>query len=174
MAFVFTKTCKVCKLIRRQEAQGDSKLLKRINNCRLYDGSGESLRSIWQEFEDKFSYLSILNHAKKHQAPTGEQLADKRIAQLSTQLEEEKLRKKFTHHEVRGLMRDLVGTQLEAGEMKISGAVAASILKQEMEIEEKAKDREFEVFKMISAFQSGALMRGDEDGPITSQSRLTS
>lgn len=172
MAFLYTKTCKVCKLIRRQGGEGKSDLMKRIYNSREYDATGESLRAIWQDYEEHFGYLSVLNHAKKHQAPTTQQLADKRINDLATQLEDAKLKKTFSHHEVRGMMRDLAGEQIESGQMKISGAVAASILKQELEIEEKQKDREFEVFKMLAAFQSGAIQREEIDGPITAERNL--
>ena len=177
MAYTYKKNCKVCQLIRKQGGEKSSDLLKRIYNSRAYDDSGESLANIFKDYgggtdNAKFGYLGLINHSKTHQVLESVKLAEKRIKNLQDQVEEEKLKKVFTHHDVRGLMRDLAGAQLEAGDMKLSGAVTASILKQEMEIEEKQKDREFEIMKMVAAFQSGALEQEVIDGEVVAH-RIT-
>lgn len=166
MAFTPHPTCKVCIAI---QADGGQSLLKRIYRSRAFDPRGESLNQIARENEDTFSYLSLLRHAQRHQALDRKQLAQRRIASLSREIENEKIKQHYSHNDLRELVIDKGFKDIESGDVKLTATSIMTAAKQASDIEEKSKDRQIEVLKMIGAFASGELVREEIDGSVTSK-----
>lgn len=171
MAFSPEDRCKVCQVI---QAPGGQKLLKRIYKSRYFDSRGESLNSILQDYEGQFSYVSLRTHAKKHQALTEKQLTNTRLKHLQNALEAEKIKQIINHHDVRGLIMEKGYDDIKEGRVKLTASSIVGAAKQASDIEEKNKDRQVEVLKMIGAFAAGELKREDIDGSITSQQHIAS
>lgn len=167
MAFKLVKACRVCQTIKKEGGE-KSTLLKRIYGSTQWLPEGETMMAILRDYEGKFTYLSLFNHCKKHQAPSDSELAERRIQHLQKEIEVEKIRKSYSHADVRALILDAAGTKLEEGDtslVKASSVTAA--MKQQADIEEKSKDRQLDIIKMMAAFQSGALRLEEVDGLVT-------
>lgn len=161
MALKARKGCKTCELIKA----GDKSLEKRINNSKQWTRLGEPLTTIHADYEDKLTYLNLYNHAKKHQAPSEKALALKRGQEKLRELNDEKaleIGKAISHHDARKELTALGVDKIKEGEIKMTAAAVVALLKQEMDIEEKAKDRTAEMMKMFNFYASGeAVHRGD-------------
>lgn len=166
MAFKPEDRCNVCKYI---QGTGGQKLLKRIYKSRAFDPRGESLHVIAREHEGDFGYLSLLNHTRKHQALTDKQLANRRIESLSREIENEKIRMNYSHSQLRELVIDKGYEDIKNGDVKLTATSIMTAAKQASDIEEKNKDRQIEVLKMIGAFSSGELVREEIDGSVESK-----
>lgn len=150
------KSCKVCQTI----AAGDTKLERRINSSRTWVPGGESLKNIARDYEGKFLPQSLYTHAKKHQAPNKRKLEAVHAKIALQQIVEEQAITEVK--QVRHYSDDLselkaIGMELvRKGGTQVSAAVLAKLIDIEVKIEEKQKDRDFEMTKMVAYFASGA------------------
>jgi hypothetical protein len=167
LAFKPHPQCKVCQTI---QAEKGRKLLTRIYGSRPFDSRGESLSAIADDYKGDFAYVNLLNHVKRHQALTDRQLANRRIESLSREIEAEKIRQHFSHNDLRQLVMDKGYEDIKEGKVKLTATSIMTAAKQASDIEEKNKDRQIEVMKMMAAFQSGELIREEIDGPVTAKS----
>lgn len=148
------KGCKTCEMI----LAGDTKLEKRLNESRQWVQGGESITAIHEDYKDKVGYLPMRNHAMKHQAPGKKQILIKQGRQKLKEIEEQKayeVGKALSHHDARKQLTQLGMEQINEGQVKMTAAAVVQLLKQEMDIEEKAKDRTAELMKTFNYFASG-------------------
>lgn len=160
MALRPNSQCLVCRTVKREP-----KLGRRIELSKMFIPGGESLLAISRDYEGVFMAKSLYTHAHRHQAPTKAKL-EKRIKQfetreaakeIQTEVTLEKTKLYINHNEGRRSMLERGMEALEAGDMKMSAAVMAKLLKDESDIEEKSKDRSLELMKMVQHFvASGA------------------
>jgi hypothetical protein len=152
MALKIDKRCNICKLVRY-----DKKLLKRIYNSSQYKEDGESLKSIQRdpEYIKVFTYQNLYRHSRKHQGIDEETLQNRAAARYAAKLEVQQIKAAVNHTETRQELVDLGVQQLKDGSIKMSASALASLLKQQSDIEEKSKDRQLDIIKMIQRFQSG-------------------
>lgn len=145
------KQCKVCQTLKT-----DRKLMQRIYDSKQFIKGGENLRSIARDYVGQFEYQSLYNHCRNHQALTAEDLDNKRLLAAAKEIEVQQLKKVVRHGEVRDVVLEYGLEAIKSGNVKmtLSGIVAAA--KHASDIEEKAKDRQLEVFKTIDDFASGA------------------
>jgi hypothetical protein len=148
----YRPNCAVCTLIR-----SDKKLMRRIYNSRDFIPGGESLRSIHNDYEGKFAYASIRNHAKKHQFINLEAYNKKQL-ELQDEKEEELAVAKIV--KAVDAVQSVINKgheKLEAGELDITtdNLIRASQVK--MNQEAKEVDQQLAILEMVAAFSSGQL-----------------
>lgn len=146
------KRCNVCQALKT-----DRKLLQRIYDSKQYIKGGESLKQIARDYEGQFEYQNLYNHCKFHQGLTSEDIERKQLQRAAQQIEVQQIKQVVRHGEVRDTILEEGLRQIKAGEVKMTLAGIVAAAKHASDIEEKAKDREIEVFKMIDDFSSGAM-----------------
>lgn len=173
MALKANLKCHVCKLI----VDNDKRLLERINHSKQFVAGGESLVSIHADYSNQFSYKSLFTHVHKHQAPNKKTLRKKvaaieskqALAEITTAETKRKVnifrRDGFrdgyaelgpigayegNQTATRGQLIDKLLSMAMEGQIKWSGGNLVSLLAQEQKAEEAAKDREFELMKMVN------------------------
>lgn len=155
--------CKVCKAVKRNE-----KLLKRIYDSKYYNKtSGDTLLKIHEDNKDKFSYQSLTVHVKKHQGITKEDLNKSRMTQIAKEQENKAIRRAVTHTEVRQEIMDIGMEGIREGNIKLKAQDVLRAAEGEATIEEKHKDRQASLMKMIWGFASGEMDDSGLDSPET-------
>lgn len=162
MSLRVDKRCKVCNLLKT-----DKRLLRRLYNSRAYKEGGENLKDIARDpqYAGKFSYDGLWNHCDKHQGLTGEDLENHRVNKLARKIEAQQLREVISHNDARQELVDIGLKEIREGSVKMNASTVASLLKQQSDIEEKSKDRQLEVLKMVQQFQSGEFTFIEEENP---------
>lgn len=169
----YDKRCNVCKII-QLEGGKDSPLLRRIFDSRQFMPNGEPLTEILADYHADLKYLSLYNHAKKHQSLEESELEEKKIKAMERSVSEAKTRRLITTKDFRDILKDEAMSKLEAGEVK--GFTVSSItklLKDEDDVVAKQKDQQFKAIMMIEQFASGALtLTEGEDYTVGDYSKL--
>lgn len=161
MALKIRKNCNVCKALKKNQ-----RLLNRIYKSKAYQPGGETLRSIADEHVGQFSYKQLWNHCKVHQGLSEDDIYNKALVRRSKQIEVEKMQRQLGHVEVRQELVDIGAEAIRSGEVKMTAGVTARLLKDQSDIEEKQKDRQIEIMKMIQSFQSGEVaFKGTDPSP---------
>lgn len=168
MPIIYKAKCKVCDTIKL-----DSGLIERIFQSSFYiPGSPLTLKEIWREQgaeEAPFAYLSLTKHVKKHQYMTHTELEREKLSTMVHKAQTNAIKhtlENITHGSVRRTVMEKGMEALESGDMKISAKDMLSAASKEADIEEKAKDRNAEMQKMIFAYASGALTSAPVGSPI--------
>lgn len=157
MSLKVDKRCKVCNAVK-----ADPKLLKRLYKSRAYVPGGESLRDIAREHLGQFTYDGLWNHCAKHQGVNEADLKDKRLHYTARVEEAKMLRQAISHQDARQELVDIGLKEIRDGSVKMNASTVASLLKQQSDIEQKEKDRQLEVLKMVERFQSGEMAFNEE------------
>lgn len=152
MSFKPKTGCHVCERVKA----GDKKLFDRINLSKAFVPGGEALTAIAKDIS--ISYESVYNHTQKHQAPSKAKLAKQikaketkeALKEIATQTDSKVLSvsRHFTEDIAELKAHAIEG--IRSGDTKVSAAVYAKLIDIEAKLEEKAKDREFELMKMFN------------------------
>ena len=102
-------------------------------------------------------YISLQNHAKKHQAVTETRLAKAKAKAVETKVQQEIKRKDAHHTERRSNIIAWLEEQIEEGNVKPTLSGLTALLKQEADIEEKQKDRTHEMQKLFAGYLANPL-----------------
>lgn len=152
----------------------DKILLKRLYASRAYRPGGEALTEIQRDYAKDFSYDSIYNHCQRHQGVNADDIKRKNVQIAAREIEAQHIREAITHQSARQEMIEVGVEGIRAGDVKMTAAVVAALLRQQSDIEEKNKDRQLEVVKMIQQFQSGETsFMEEEDGWETNPTKWT-
>lgn len=152
----YEKRCKVCQII-KLEGGDSSQLLSRIYNSRQFLPDGEALTEIQADHDPAFGYLSLYNHAKKHQTMTQQELDAKQINHLETKVQQKRL-EALTTSQFRDRLKAKAAEKLERDEVKgWTVSSIAKVLKDEDDVAAKQKDQQIKVLGMIEGFQSGMV-----------------
>lgn len=147
------KLCKVCNLIK----EGDEKLFKRIMHCKQFENGGEPLTEIAREYEGKFTYQSLFLHCKKHQAPTADDLAGRRMQRVKEKVMVDQYKEAVTTRDKRNALVDKLYDKLESGDfddqMTVKDLLTA--LRDADNVEAKKKDQDLDILKMMMPYRSG-------------------
>lgn len=163
MAFKHKNGCLTCNLI-KQESPKDPKASRMYKLIDMYHLKSQTLTAIHSSYP-QITYLAIRNHALKHQNPSEKQLIKSREKEIVNDARYKEVSTYKHHNDNR---KELIAKGMEAlqsGDMRLTSTVLAQLLKQEADIEEKQKDRSFEVFKMMAKFQSGELELNEPSEP---------
>lgn len=152
MALKIRKNCNVCKALR-----GNNKLLNRIYKSKAYNKGGETLLDIQRDNAELFSYKQLWNHSRVHQGLSEDDIHNKALTRRAHDIEVKKMQTNLTHTAVRQELVDIGAEAIRTGEVKMTAGVTARLLKDQSDIEEKQKDRQIEIMKMIQTFQSGEV-----------------
>lgn len=152
------KLCKVCNLCKE-----DEKLFKRIAESKQFVNGGETLTEIQEDYKDKFSYQSLYIHVKKHQAPTADILASRRLAKVQEQVMVDQYKRSVQAKDARQDLLDKLFTKLESGEFddKMSVRDLIVVLRDTDNAEAKKKDQEIDIMKMMMPYRSGDVIQGE-------------
>lgn len=149
------KNCKVCQTIRQ-----DEKLYSRIMESSQYMKGGESLTSISEEYAAFFSYQSLFNHVKKHQALSGDQLVVRRVAQLQKKHDGEMYKKIVKAADAQQTLLEKLNDKLESGDFddKMTVKDLIAITRDINNADAKKKDQAMDIMKMMAPHRSGEVI----------------
>ena len=152
------KLCKVCAVVKE-----DEDLFKRIAHSKQFERGGESLTDIQEEYKDKFSYQSLYVHVKKHQAPTADMLASRRLAKVQEQVMVDQYKRAVNSKDARQDLLDKLFNKLESGDFDDSMTVKdlITVLRDTDNAEAKKKDQEIDIMKMMMPYRSGDVIQGE-------------
>lgn len=148
----FNKRCTTCVAVKE-----DEKLLKEIFNSKFYVGRADapSLQSIANKYKDKFSYVSLQNHVKRHQFMSETDFTKRRLQQVAKDAEKSIIRKTIESTDV---FNEVIGKGMEAlqnGELNIQtrDLLKAAELKKGFQLKEQ--DQQLAMMEMVFHFTSG-------------------
>lgn len=145
-----TKTCRVCQAVKTNDV-----LLNRIYNSAFFMNTGESLITIAEDYNDKFSYEGLRNHVKKHQFLSDEDFTKRHLNQISKKAELNIARKKIESNQVWNEVIEQAMGKLAAGELQIKTGDLLKAAKDKSDFEFKKKDQEMAFMEMVWFFTSG-------------------
>lgn len=162
MALNYQKLCWSCNKIQEEAGSHLAVDAPKSQLYRLFDQyhlKGTTLTAIAQAYP-QVQYMAIRNHAHKHQHPSTQKLQQnfKRKTVLDRTYEARKREGSARSHRTdREEMIDAAMTALRDGDMKLSAAVLAKLLKDEADIEAKAKDQNIDILRIMTTSRSGEL-----------------
>ena len=152
------KSCKVCKTIKIDEP-----LYTRIMESSQYMRGGEPLTTIAEDYKDFFTYQGLFNHCKKHQAPNGDQLAVRRMAQVQKEHDKQLYQRAVKTLDARQELIDRMFSKLEDGEFDDQMTVKdfLTAMRDSDNAAAKKKDQDIDILKAIMPSRSGEVIRGE-------------
>lgn len=155
MGFRPNDKCTVCRVIREEnEDHLKSPLYKA---CNLYHTRGITLTALANNYPE-LKYAALRNHTLKHQNPSTQQLKKNfKVEQRKSQLEYARANEMTQRHHTsdRDEMVQKAMEALRQGDMKLSASVLAKLLKDEADIEAKAKDQNIDILRIMTQSRSG-------------------
>lgn len=156
------RKCVTCK-----KALRSPRLLDRIYNSSAFVPGGESLKIIAED--EKLSYSSLTNHVRKHQALTEEDLTKKQLNAITKKHKKLQIQRILDHEQARELIIEKGTDAIQRGEVQVKPEHVLQASKQQMEREERQKDRQLHMQEMIFAFASEEIK--NEDDSATDQNK---
>lgn len=158
----YKKNCKICKAVK-----ANSKLLKRIYDSSYYvPHSKDSLRQIYEDCKkldpDSFSYISLLNHVKKHQHLNAEDYNTKMLKLKAKQAEMSIIADRFEAMQVQDAVINEGMKKLENGEMKLTADHLLRAAKDKQDAQLKTRDQQIQLAEMVAFYTSGEDKYGSE------------
>ena len=144
------KSCKVCQAIKTNDV-----LLNRIYNSAFFMNTGESLKTIAEDYSNKFSYEGLRNHVRKHQFMSDEDFTNRHLQKISKKAELSIARKKIESTQVWENVIEQAMGKLQAGEMQLRATDLLKAAKDKSDYEFKKKDQELAFMEMVWFFTSG-------------------
>lgn len=165
------KNCLVCQTILDQPKKWEGRLAKRIYETRYFRPSSDlSLVKLQEEYKDKFSYDSLLNHCKKHQFLSEKDFDERHLRETARQAEKALLKDAIKSTDV---WNSVIGKGMKAlddGSMELSATHLLAAARDKSNFELKHADQQLALMDMVFGFASGEAMpegvREDEDGFI--------
>ena len=145
-----TKSCRVCQAVKTNNV-----LLNRIYNSAFFMNTGESLKTIAEDYSDKFSYVGLRNHVQKHQFMSDEDFTNRHLQKISKKAELNIARKKIESNQVWNEVIEQAMGKLQAGELQIRTTDLLKAAKDKSDFEFKKKDQEMAFMEMVWFFTSG-------------------
>lgn len=148
--------CAVCRTIKAQPKNTGGRLAKRIYESRYFmPSSTYSLSDIAREYKDKFSYESLLNHCKKHQALTEADFSERHLRETAKQAEKSLLKEAITSQQVWNTVIQKGMEDLNDGKIQVSANHLLSAARDKSNWEVKHADQQLAMMDMVYAFASG-------------------
>lgn len=169
-AFQPHRQCKACIII-FQEAGDDnpstSKLYQRFIRVQKNALTLKQLDRDLKAEGHSINYSGLQNHVKRHQNPDNARALtpQAKVAKTERQVVQALEGKQLHHSDRRTAALDKLTEMLAAGELKGGTFTAlANLLKQESDIEEKAKDRTLEMAKLFNSYIGNPLAKDAIEG----------
>lgn len=157
----YRKNCKVCQAIKKNHKLADD-----IYKTTAYDKTSKvSLNSFHKLHEDEFGYKTLLNHVKKHQGISQEDLSERHLQNIVKQAEKNLTLKQIESKDIWQNIMDLGMEELKEGNIKIKVNDMLRAAKDKSDYDIKVKDQELAMIEMIYHFTSGED-KGDIRGKI--------
>lgn len=153
MPLILNKRCKVCQTI---EA-GDHELLKRIYRCSKYRKDGESMGQIADDYRGVFTYISLTQHVKRHQAVREADLSRSIRAEIVKNGSDAAAKEVIKHGDVRGLVMEKGYKGINNGSIKLKASDVLKAAKDQADVEAKQIDQGLSVAEMMMRIASGDL-----------------
>lgn len=148
--------CSVCQTLLAQPKKWEGRLANRIYGSRYYTPSSMySLADVAREYKDKFSYESLLNHCKKHQALTEEDFNERHLRQTARQAEKALLKDAITSQTVWDTVIKKGMNDLADGKIQLNANHLLSAARDKSNWEVKHADQQLAMMDMVYAFASG-------------------
>lgn len=150
------KNCSVCQTILSQPKKWEGRLAKLIYESRFYmHGSNYTLRDVWKQYDGSFSYESLLNHAKKHQALSEADLNDRQLRVVTNDLRKKQINQAIKSTEVWDSVISKGMKDLEDGKMNLSPTHLLAAARDKSNFELKHADQQIALMDMVFGFASG-------------------
>jgi len=147
----YKKNCAVCKQIKLTP-----KLADEIYKTTAYDRTSKvSLATLQKLYGSKFSYPSLINHSKKHQGISAEDLSERHLNNIVKKAEKEITKKNIEAKDVWSTILDLGHEQIGDGTIKLKASDVTKAAKDKSDYELKVKDQELAMIEMVYHFASG-------------------
>lgn len=157
----YRKNCRVCVLVK-----DNPKLLKRIYDSSFFiPHSKDSLSQIHRDCQASgqiFSYISLLNHVKKHQHLNAEDYNIKMMKAKSKQIENKLITDRFEAQHVQDAVMNIAMQKLEDGELKITADHLLRAAKDKQDGQAKVRDQQLQLAEMVAFYTSGEDNYGSE------------
>lgn len=153
MPLILNKRCKVCQVI----DAGDNELLKRIYHCSKYRKNGESMGQIADDYKGKFTYVSLTQHAKRHQAINQTDLKRSIQAEIVKNGSNGAAIEIIKHGDLRQLVIEKGYKGIKSGKIKLKASDAIKAAKDQADVEAKAIDQGLTVAEMMMRIASGEI-----------------
>lgn len=148
----FKVSCDVCKLIKK-----DKKVLNKIYATTEYDkGSKITLKALQQDYKNHFSYQSLRNHVKKHQAISAEDLTERHLRGIARKAEKAILKQRIEAGDIWNTVMEKGHEQIQDGTIKLRAPDVMRAAKDKSTHDLQVADRELAMAEMIYHFASGA------------------
>lgn len=145
------KKCRVC-----QEISHNTTLLEKIFESSFFvKYSKVNLSNIQKQYDDKFSYDSLLNHVKKHQFMSEEDFNSRHMKQIAKKAERQILQRQIESKEVWDEVIEQGMDKLKKGELSMKTADLLKAAKDKSDHEMKVKDQQIAMMDMVFHFASG-------------------
>lgn len=148
----YKKNCAVCKLIKQTPRIADE-----IYKTTAYDKTSKvSLKAFQRIYSDKFSYTSLLNHTRKHQGLSAEDLSQRHLNKIVKNAEKNLLLKKIEASNVWDTVMTIGHEGIESGDIKLTASDVLRASKDKTDYHLKVKDQEMAMAEMVYHFASGS------------------
>jgi hypothetical protein len=115
-----------------------------------------------QENPDCFSYISLLNHVKKHQHLNAEDYNKKMLVLKAKKAEASIIADRFEAQNVQDAVINRAMEKLEAGEMKLDANHLLRAAKDKQDALAKVRDQQIQLAEMVAFYTSGEDKLGSE------------
>lgn len=150
------KLCAVCNTILSQPKKWEGRLAKRIYGSRQYTPSSDyRLSDVAREYQDKFSYESLLNHCKKHQFISTKDFDERHLRQTAREAEKVILKNAITSQDVWAKVIDKGMEDLEGGKMRLSATHLLAAARDKSNFDIKFAGQQMALMDMVAAYASG-------------------
>lgn len=150
------KNCAVCQTILSQPKKWEGRLARRIYGSRYYIHSSDyTLADIAREYKGYFSYESLNNHCKKHQALNEADLNNRQLRQVTNELKKKQINQAIKSTEVWDTVISKGMEDLNEGKMKLNPTHLLAAARDKSNFEIKHADQQLAMMDMVYAFASG-------------------
>lgn len=161
--YTYKKNCAVCQAIDKNE-----KLLKRIYDCSYFiPHSKDTLRKIYLDGKrtdpNSFSYLSLLNHVKRHQHLNAADYNKKMLIAKAKKAENKIIADRFEAQNIQDAVMNEGMKRLENGEMQITANHLLKAAKDKQDAQAKVRDQQIQLAEMVAFYASGEDKYGSEE-----------
>jgi len=148
--------CSVCNTIKDQPKSTGGRLAQRIYNTRYYKASSnESLHQLYEDYKDKFSYQSLVNHCKRHQFLSEDDFNERHLRELSKKAEKSLVKQAITAGEVWSEVIERGMEDLKEGKMTLGPTHLLAAARDKSNFEIKYAGQQLALMDMVFGFASG-------------------
>lgn len=150
------KNCAVCQTILSQPKKWEGRLARRIYGSRYYiHASDYALADIAREYKGYFSYESLNNHCKKHQALDEADYNDRQLRQVTNELKKKQINQAIKSTAVWDKVIEKGMDDLNEGKMTLTPNHLLAAARDKSNYDLKHADQQLAMMDMVFAFTSG-------------------